>query len=193
MSLQATHRCNSIKTTDTPCHVPISSSELFPSHRRVKTNFHCQHRCVHDLNPDPCIFSDADTSSVSSGHSSPQSSYIFSSSASASSRSPPSSQNSFTELSPRPIQSVRRLPRIQVSSLLADSHTVFVVYYPFPWHTSCLMFYNRTYHLDIVQHPLKTAEFGTASLSRLPLTPPIVAQLIVRDPSGNSVVPYVSI
>ncbi|KIK07769.1 hypothetical protein K443DRAFT_86518, partial [Laccaria amethystina LaAM-08-1] len=47
----------------------------------------------------------------------------------------------------------------------------------------------RTYHLRVVQHPLRTAEFGLANLSRLPLTPPMIAQLIIRDPSGNSVVP----
>lgn len=43
----------------------------------------------------------------------------------------------------------------------------------------------------MVQHPQKTADFGSASLSRLPLTPPIVVQLIVKDPSGNSIIPYV--
>lgn len=53
------------------------------------------------------------------------------------------------------------------------------------------MVLDRSYHLEVIQHPQKTAEFGTASLSRLPLTPPIVAQLTVRDPSGNPVVPYV--
>ncbi|KAF8899603.1 velvet factor, partial [Gymnopilus junonius] len=47
----------------------------------------------------------------------------------------------------------------------------------------------RSYHLEIVQHPLRTAEFGAAYLSRVPLTPPIIAQLTVRDPSGNSIVP----
>lgn len=110
---------------------------------------------------------------ASSGASSPQSSVtsiIFSSSSSSSSRSPPSSQNSFTDNTPFPSVLVRRQPRIQVSSLLADSFT-------------------RTYHLEVIQHPLRTAEFGQASLSRLPLTPPLIAQLIVRDPSGNSVFP----
>ncbi|KAF8075079.1 velvet factor-domain-containing protein [Lyophyllum atratum] len=48
---------------------------------------------------------------------------------------------------------------------------------------------QRTYHLEIIQHPQKTAEFGHSSLSRLPLTPPIIARLTVRDSSGNSVVP----
>jgi len=49
----------------------------------------------------------------------------------------------------------------------------------------------RSYELEVVQHPLRTAEFGMANLSRLPLTPPIIARLTVKDPSGNSVVPYV--
>ncbi|KAG6813831.1 hypothetical protein H0H92_006775 [Tricholoma furcatifolium] len=40
-----------------------------------------------------------------------------------------------------------------------------------------------------IQHPQKTAEFGHNNLSRLPLTPPIIARLTVRDSSGNSVVP----
>ncbi|KAF8801302.1 hypothetical protein BYT27DRAFT_7226880 [Phlegmacium glaucopus] len=48
---------------------------------------------------------------------------------------------------------------------------------------------SRSYELEVVQHPLRTAEFGMANLSRLPLTPPIIARLTVKDPSGNSVVP----
>ncbi|KAJ7746889.1 velvet factor-domain-containing protein, partial [Mycena maculata] len=47
----------------------------------------------------------------------------------------------------------------------------------------------RSYQLNVVQHPQKTAEFGHARLSRLPLTPPMVVQLIVRDANGNSIVP----
>ncbi|KAF8343456.1 velvet factor-domain-containing protein, partial [Amanita rubescens] len=47
----------------------------------------------------------------------------------------------------------------------------------------------RTYQLDVVQHPISTAAFGTANLSRLPLTPPIIVQLTIRDSSGNSIVP----
>ncbi|KAJ6504862.1 velvet factor, partial [Mycena vitilis] len=46
-----------------------------------------------------------------------------------------------------------------------------------------------SYQLNVVQHPQKTAEFGYANLSRLPLTPPTVVQLIVRDSHGNSIVP----
>jgi hypothetical protein len=49
----------------------------------------------------------------------------------------------------------------------------------------------RSYHLEVVQHPQKTAEFGSAILSRLPLTPPIIVQLIIRDQTGNVVFPYV--
>ncbi|KAJ7132102.1 velvet factor-domain-containing protein, partial [Mycena epipterygia] len=47
----------------------------------------------------------------------------------------------------------------------------------------------RSYQLNVVQHPQKTAEFGYASLSRLPLTPPTVVQLTVRDSNGNSIIP----
>ena len=48
---------------------------------------------------------------------------------------------------------------------------------------------TRSYHLDVVQHPQRTAEFGSASLSRLPLAPPVVVQLIVRDRFGNAIIP----
>ncbi|KAJ7862751.1 velvet factor-domain-containing protein [Mycena olivaceomarginata] len=47
----------------------------------------------------------------------------------------------------------------------------------------------RSYHLNIIQQPQKTAEFANASLSRLPLTPPMVVQLKVTDLNGNSIVP----
>lgn len=49
---------------------------------------------------------------------------------------------------------------------------------------------RRSYHLDVVQHPIRTAEFGSASLSRLPLAPPIVVQLVIRDPAGHAINPY---
>ncbi|KAF8159793.1 velvet factor-domain-containing protein [Crassisporium funariophilum] len=120
----------------------------------------------------PSMFPSLSRASSSSGQSSPQSSFsssIFSSSASRSSRSPPSSHNSIADLSASSPY-IRPQPRIQVSSLLADPYT-------------------RSYHLEIVQQPHQTAEFGMANLSRLPLTPPIIARLTVRDPSGNSVVP----
>ncbi|KAG1869499.1 velvet factor-domain-containing protein [Suillus subluteus] len=60
--------------------------------------------------------------------------------------------------------------RVQHSSFLNDGQT-------------------RSYHLDVVQHPQRTAEFGSASLSRLPLAPPVVVQLTVRDRFGNSIIP----
>ncbi|KAI6125402.1 hypothetical protein EDD16DRAFT_457288 [Pisolithus croceorrhizus] len=44
-------------------------------------------------------------------------------------------------------------PRVHHSSFIHDSQT-------------------RTYELDVVQHPQRTAEFGSATLSRLPLAPP---------------------
>ncbi|KAI0084495.1 velvet factor-domain-containing protein [Irpex rosettiformis] len=42
---------------------------------------------------------------------------------------------------------------------------------------------NRLYRLEIVQHPLKAAEFGLSPLTRLPLAPPLIAQLHYRDRS----------
>lgn len=47
----------------------------------------------------------------------------------------------------------------------------------------------RSYQLEVIQHPEKTAEFRNAHLSRLPLNPPLIARLIVRDSSGNLVIP----
>ncbi|KAI0372725.1 hypothetical protein BV20DRAFT_42063 [Pilatotrama ljubarskyi] len=46
----------------------------------------------------------------------------------------------------------------------------------------------RTYRLEIVQHPDRTAEFGSSVLTRLPLAPPLIAQLIMRDSSGRTVI-----
>ena len=43
---------------------------------------------------------------------------------------------------------------------------------------------HRSYRLEIVQHPLKAAEFGTSTLTRLPLAPPVIAQLYLRDLSA---------
>ncbi|KAI0924756.1 hypothetical protein AcW1_006779 [Taiwanofungus camphoratus] len=37
---------------------------------------------------------------------------------------------------------------------------------------------TRSYRLEIVQHPVKSAEFGNSTLTRLPLAPPLVAQLV---------------
>lgn len=63
-----------------------------------------------------------------------------------------------------------RRPRIQVSSLLVEDS-------------------SRSYHLEVVQQPQRTAEFGSASLSRLPITPPVIVKLTVTDRSGNAVIP----
>lgn len=46
--------------------------------------------------------------------------------------------------------------------------------------TSHQLSQNRLYQLEIVQHPLKTAEFGSSTLTRLPLAPPLIAQLHIR-------------
>ncbi|KAI8974537.1 velvet factor-domain-containing protein [Trametes punicea] len=46
----------------------------------------------------------------------------------------------------------------------------------------------RTYRLEIVQHPDRTAEFANSALTRLPLAPPLIAQLVMRDPSGRTVI-----
>ncbi|TFK39404.1 velvet factor-domain-containing protein [Crucibulum laeve] len=144
----------------------INQGTLYES--TVPLNYSSDEVCDFSIHPELTV------AGTSSGHSSPHSSFnsaIFSSGGSNSSLSPPSSQGSFTELSPPPLSPfVRRQPRIQVSSLLSVPHT-------------------RSYHLEVIQHPLRTAEFGMANLSRLPLTPPIIAQLTVRDPSGNSVIP----
>jgi len=43
----------------------------------------------------------------------------------------------------------------------------------------------RTYHLEVIQQPEVSAESGSATLSRLPLAPPLIAQLIIRDNRGN--------
>ncbi|PCH44371.1 hypothetical protein WOLCODRAFT_76401, partial [Wolfiporia cocos MD-104 SS10] len=39
----------------------------------------------------------------------------------------------------------------------------------------------RSYSLEIVQHPVKTAEFGDSTLTRLPLAPPLIARLVEPD------------
>ncbi|TBU44007.1 velvet factor-domain-containing protein [Dichomitus squalens] len=46
---------------------------------------------------------------------------------------------------------------------------------------------SRSYRLEIVQHPHRTAEFGASALTRLPLAPPLIAQLIMRDSAGRTV------
>ncbi|KAK7687975.1 hypothetical protein QCA50_009194 [Cerrena zonata] len=39
---------------------------------------------------------------------------------------------------------------------------------------------EKSYRLEIVQHPIKCAEFGTSPLTRLPLSPPVIVQLHLR-------------
>jgi hypothetical protein len=43
---------------------------------------------------------------------------------------------------------------------------------------------TKAYYLEIIQQPEVSAEFRSAALSRLPLAPPLVAQLIIRDNRG---------
>ncbi|KAH6916125.1 velvet factor-domain-containing protein [Coprinopsis sp. MPI-PUGE-AT-0042] len=73
------------------------------------------------------------------------------------------------DLSKRHNQSPRRC-RIDVASLLSG---------PEP----------RTYHLKVIQQPQRTAEFKMGNLSRLPITPTIIVQLVIQDASGNPIVP----
>ncbi|KAF9078177.1 velvet factor, partial [Rhodocollybia butyracea] len=47
----------------------------------------------------------------------------------------------------------------------------------------------RRYQLQVVQQPLRAAEFSNYPLSRLPVTPPVIVRLIISDASGNPVVP----
>ncbi|KAJ6624968.1 velvet factor-domain-containing protein [Mycena sp. CBHHK59/15] len=137
----------------------------------IRLNFTTTFADLRNLIPSPLSDNAVYNFDASSGQSSPQTlaSIVFSSNGSSSSRSTPSSHNSITEYSTHRSQ-LRANPRIQLSSLLADTRA-------------------RSYQLNVVQHPLKTAEFGYASLSRLPLTPPTVVQLTVRDANGNSIIP----
>ncbi|KAJ3994933.1 velvet factor-domain-containing protein [Lentinula boryana] len=52
-----------------------------------------------------------------------------------------------------------------------------------------LCVHTRTYRLEVVQQPQGAAEFANYSLSRLPVTPPIIVRLSIQDASGNPVVP----
>ncbi|KAJ3794650.1 velvet factor-domain-containing protein [Lentinula aff. detonsa] len=119
-----------------------------------------------------------DSGIINSGHSSPQSVYssasFFSSNGSPTSSrsSPPSSRGSLSHFPPILPEGYSRnhLPRIQVSSLLSDPRSL-------------------TYRLEVVQQPQGAAEFANYSLSRLPVTPPIIVRLSIQDASGNPVVP----
>lgn len=86
----------------------------------------------------------------------------------------------------------RAQPRIQVSSLLEDPSVRSVLFdVELPPHMLYELISSdpRFYHLEVVQHPTKTAAFENNLLSRLALSPPLIVRLTVRDPSGNSVVP----
>lgn len=52
---------------------------------------------------------------------------------------------------------------------------------------------RRHYTLSVIQQPLRAAEFGTGVLSRLPVSPPLIVRLEVRDGEGRSVDMYVCI
>ena len=54
----------------------------------------------------------------------------------------------------------------------------------------CLtMFHSiRSYSIEIVQHPVKQAEFGDTTLTRLPLAPPLIARLVVTGVSEAEVI-----
>ncbi|TEB29081.1 hypothetical protein FA13DRAFT_688243 [Coprinellus micaceus] len=88
----------------------------------------------------------------------------------AESASPRSSVARQTSQPPTDISPSRRKPSIEVASLLADPQI-------------------RIYRLEVVQQPLRTAEFGMNNLSRLPLTPPLLVKLTINDPTGSPVVP----
>ncbi|KAG7093789.1 hypothetical protein E1B28_007434 [Marasmius oreades] len=121
----------------------------------------------------------SDSSGSSSGTSSPQTTHssctsVFSAGSSSSGSSPPSSYGSFSESSSPSSYHSRSRPRILVSSLLSDPYAV-------------------SYHLEVVQQPMRGAEFRNAPLSRLPISPPVVVRLVIRDTSGNPVVPNVEL
>ncbi|KAH8116409.1 velvet factor-domain-containing protein [Phellopilus nigrolimitatus] len=48
---------------------------------------------------------------------------------------------------------------------------------------------GRTYQLEVEQHPERTAEFGPAMLSRLPLAPAPIVKLTIRDHTGSPIDP----
>ncbi|TFK25595.1 hypothetical protein FA15DRAFT_617357 [Coprinopsis marcescibilis] len=145
-------------------------------HSRSETPLRCIYQ--NDERSNRRCYPSPPSSSASSGQSSPQSTFNpgpFSSRASTASSSSISQSSTSSVDSPSSSSyqnSVNRqtLPGIQVSSLLADPHL-------------------RSYRLEVVQQPQCAAEFGLANLSRLPITPPVVVKLVIKDPSGNTVVP----
>jgi len=156
------HRCHHIPTISTSLTKFKSIRHVSPKAAYIRLHLTTKlSRPFHKINV-CCVNCRVKTFAASNGGSSSQL-------GSNSSRNTSSSLKSLPDSSPLP-SFVRRHPRIQVSSLLADPYT-------------------RFYHLEVVQHPQRAAAFGNASLSRLPLTPPIIVQLTVRDPTGNSIVP----
>ncbi|EGO22122.1 hypothetical protein SERLADRAFT_357113 [Serpula lacrymans var. lacrymans S7.9] len=152
----------------------------------------CLHRIIHPikqvshknctsrvLSDTPCICDGAQRASPAATSTSDQSSTqspptpwsLPSQTSPSNGRSTPWNQaGSDGRATPSPILYPPTQSRPQHSSFLNDNQT-------------------KSYYLDVVQHPQRTAEFGSASLSRLPLAPPIVVQLIVRDRFGNSIIP----
>lgn len=157
-------QCSTVKASSTRNHIrprlktEISSSAIFDGKKKVQ-QFNVRKKHLHG-----CSNFDLSYLHATSGGSSPpysDHSLMFNQNSSNSSTSTPSSNAS----NPSP-NLPRSQPRIQVSSLLVDPNA-------------------RTYHLEVVQHPQKGAEFRNAPLSRLPVTPPIIAKLVIRDTWGN--------
>lgn len=49
----------------------------------------------------------------------------------------------------------------------------------------CFFSSHSRYSLSIIQQPTRAAEFGANVLSRLPLAPPLIVKLEVKDAEGN--------
>ncbi|KAI0295998.1 velvet factor-domain-containing protein [Russula brevipes] len=100
---------------------------------------------------------------------------------------PSSSRSSGSSYYPRPgsgnwgaPRPPTRLPEAQCASLVSSTG-----YLPENPGTVSPHRGTRIYYLEVIQQPEVSAEFGSAALSRLPLAPPLVAQLIIRDSNGN--------
>ena len=77
--------------------------------------------------------------------------------------------------------------RLQISSVVEDikSRQICCRYVTRAYFLTALR--TRSFHLEIVQHPIKTAEFGSSTLTRLPLAPPLIAQLHIRDHAASAI------
>ena len=89
--------------------------------------------------------------------------------------------NSFLPLAPS-LTVKRAWPWLRVACLLLEGQDPFL---SGKKYTSLICY--RTYRLEVVQHPERSAEFGSATLSRLPLSPPLIVQLRVRDQAGATI------